>query len=110
MAPIPNSPAEPQDSPDAYVGLDSDRASCVMFGNPAQVAAVHGVQAQRIHLQPIECSVRESADRIIVMQNGRVTGELPGGPGTTEEQVLALAMVDHLGEAAAPAPELAGVA
>jgi hypothetical protein len=26
MAPIPNSPDEPQDSPEAYVGLDSDRA------------------------------------------------------------------------------------
>jgi L-arabinose transport system ATP-binding protein len=50
------------------------------------------------------------SDRIIVMQSGRVTGELPGGPGTTEEQVLALAMVDHLGEVAPPAPELAGAA
>jgi L-arabinose transport system ATP-binding protein len=47
------------------------------------------------------------SDRIIVMQSGRVTGELPGGPGTTEEQVLALAMVDHLTEVA-PAPEPAG--
>ncbi|MET9829984.1 I78 family peptidase inhibitor [Streptomyces sp. NPDC006385] len=26
MASIPNPPAEPQDSPDAYVGLDADRA------------------------------------------------------------------------------------
>ncbi|MFE9024509.1 I78 family peptidase inhibitor [Streptomyces sp. NPDC007808] len=26
MAPIPNLPAEPQDSPDSYVGLDADRA------------------------------------------------------------------------------------
>ncbi|MCF1598441.1 I78 family peptidase inhibitor [Streptomyces muensis] len=26
MAPIPNPPAEPQDSPDTYVGLDADRA------------------------------------------------------------------------------------
>ncbi|MGW1957352.1 I78 family peptidase inhibitor [Streptomyces sp. NPDC001920] len=26
MAPIPNPPAEPQDSPDSYVGLDADRA------------------------------------------------------------------------------------
>ena len=31
-----------------------------------------------------------------VMQGGRITGELPGGPATTEEQVLALAMVEHL--------------
>jgi L-arabinose transport system ATP-binding protein len=34
-------------------------------------------------------------DRIYVMQGGRITGELPG-PGTTEEQVLALAMHEHL--------------
>jgi hypothetical protein len=26
MAPIPTPPAEPDDSPDTYVGLDSDRA------------------------------------------------------------------------------------
>ncbi|RRR75176.1 proteinase inhibitor I78, partial [Streptomyces sp. RP5T] len=26
MAPIPTPPAEPQDSPDTYVGLDSDSA------------------------------------------------------------------------------------
>jgi ABC-type sugar transport system ATPase subunit len=35
------------------------------------------------------------SDRIYVMQNGRVTGELPG-PGTTEEQVLNLAMAENL--------------
>ena len=36
------------------------------------------------------------SDRIYVMQNGRITGELQGGEAVTEEQVLALAMVDHL--------------
>ncbi|MEA2027140.1 MAG: sugar ABC transporter ATP-binding protein, partial [Chloroflexota bacterium] len=35
------------------------------------------------------------SDRIIVMQGGRITGEL-SGPGTTEEQVLELAMHEHL--------------
>jgi L-arabinose transport system ATP-binding protein len=35
------------------------------------------------------------SDRIYVMQNGRITGELQGGEAT-EEKVLALAMVDHL--------------
>ncbi len=35
------------------------------------------------------------ADRIYVMQNGRITGELEG-PQATEEAVLALAMVDQL--------------
>jgi L-arabinose transport system ATP-binding protein len=35
------------------------------------------------------------SDRIIVMQGGRITGEL-SGPGTTEEQVLELAMHDQL--------------
>jgi L-arabinose transport system ATP-binding protein len=35
------------------------------------------------------------SDRIYVMQNGRISGEMPG-PGATEEMVLALAMVDHL--------------
>jgi L-arabinose transport system ATP-binding protein len=35
------------------------------------------------------------SDRIYVMQGGRITGELPG-PGTTEEQVLELAMHEHL--------------
>ncbi|MBA3777898.1 MAG: sugar ABC transporter ATP-binding protein [Chloroflexi bacterium] len=50
------------------------------------------------------------ADRILVMQNGRITGEL-SGPGATEEKVLELAMVDHLtaevpgGETAQPAAE-----
>jgi L-arabinose transport system ATP-binding protein len=45
------------------------------------------------------------SDRIYVMQGGRITGELPG-PGTTEEQVLELAMQEHLKAhraAAAPA-------
>ena len=35
------------------------------------------------------------SDRIYVMQNGRITGELPG-PGPPKEQVLALAMGEHL--------------
>jgi len=35
------------------------------------------------------------SDRIYVMQGGRITGELPG-PGTTEQQVLELAMHEHL--------------
>jgi ABC-type sugar transport system ATPase subunit len=35
------------------------------------------------------------SDRIYVMQGGRITGELPG-PGTSEEQVLELAMHEHL--------------
>ncbi len=35
------------------------------------------------------------SDRIVVMQNGRITGEL-AGEGATEEQVLGLAMADHL--------------
>ena len=35
------------------------------------------------------------SDRICVMQGGRITGELPG-PGTTEQEVLELAMQEHL--------------
>ncbi len=35
------------------------------------------------------------SDRIYVMQGGRITGELPG-PGTSEEQVLELAMHEEL--------------
>ena len=35
------------------------------------------------------------SDRIIVMQSGRITGEMPAA-GATEESVLRLAMVDHL--------------
>ena len=38
------------------------------------------------------------SDRIYVMQNGRITGEL-AGEGATEETVLGLAMVDHLSAA-----------
>lgn len=38
------------------------------------------------------------SDRIYVMQNGRITGELSGAEAT-EEAVLALAMVDHLSAA-----------
>lgn len=38
------------------------------------------------------------ADRIYVMQNGRITGELPGA-SATEEAVLALAMADNLSQA-----------
>ena len=37
------------------------------------------------------------ADRIYVMQHGRITGELPG-PGATEERVLGLAMAEHLSD------------
>jgi L-arabinose transport system ATP-binding protein len=37
------------------------------------------------------------ADRIIVMQNGRITGELPRA-GATEEGILALAMADDLSD------------
>jgi L-arabinose transport system ATP-binding protein len=40
------------------------------------------------------------SDRIYVMQNGRITGELSGAKAT-EENVLGLAMVDHL----SPVPE-----
>jgi ABC-type sugar transport system ATPase subunit len=53
------------------------------------------------------------SDRIYVMQNGRISGEMPG-PGATEEKVLALAMADHLTRAdaahqsAAPEEGLAG--
>jgi L-arabinose transport system ATP-binding protein len=53
------------------------------------------------------------SDRIYVMQNGRISGEMPG-PGATEEKVLALAMADHLSRAdsehqsAAPAEGLPG--
>jgi L-arabinose transport system ATP-binding protein len=36
------------------------------------------------------------ADRVIVMQNGRVTGEL-SREEASEEAILALAMSDHLG-------------
>jgi L-arabinose transport system ATP-binding protein len=42
------------------------------------------------------------SDRIIVMQGGRITGELPG-PGATEAQVLELAMHEHLRERRAAA-------
>ena len=43
------------------------------------------------------------SDRIVVMQGGRITGEMPAD-GATEEAVLRLAMVDHLnGDATASA-------
>ena len=35
------------------------------------------------------------SDRVIVMQNGRITGEMPA-QGATEEAVLRLAMADTL--------------
>ncbi len=38
------------------------------------------------------------SDRIYVMQNGRITGELPGAKAT-EESILNLAMADHLSAA-----------
>jgi L-arabinose transport system ATP-binding protein len=40
------------------------------------------------------------SDRICVMQGGRITGELPG-QGTSEQQVLELAMQEHLSAARA---------
>ncbi|MCM1947564.1 sugar ABC transporter ATP-binding protein [Streptomyces hydrogenans] len=47
------------------------------------------------------------ADRVVVMQNGRVTGEL-GRAEATEESILHLAMADDLAPlAAAPAPAVA---
>jgi L-arabinose transport system ATP-binding protein len=42
------------------------------------------------------------SDRIIVMQGGRITGDLPAH-GATEEGVLRLAMVDHLNGTSLPA-------
>jgi ABC-type sugar transport system ATPase subunit len=36
------------------------------------------------------------SDRVVVMQDGRVTGELPRDQAT-EERILALAMAHHLG-------------
>jgi L-arabinose transport system ATP-binding protein len=42
------------------------------------------------------------ADRIVVMQNGRITGELDRAEAT-EERILALAMADDLSDEAAPA-------
>ena len=38
------------------------------------------------------------SDRIYVMQNGRITGEI-SGKDATEEKILKLAMVDHLSAA-----------
>jgi L-arabinose transport system ATP-binding protein len=46
------------------------------------------------------------SDRIYVMQNGRIAGELPG-QGATEEKVLALAMAEHLSESVAAQQQLA---
>src|SRR3982074_1983662 len=46
------------------------------------------------------------SDRIYVMQNGRIAGELPG-PGATEEAVLGLAMAEHLSQSVAPQKRLA---
>jgi len=46
------------------------------------------------------------ADRILVMQNGRVTGELERSEAS-EEKILALAMADDLGGTAPPAPDTA---
>jgi L-arabinose transport system ATP-binding protein len=46
------------------------------------------------------------ADRIYVMQNGRITGELAGATAT-EEAVLALAMADNL--SAAPVAPAASI-
>jgi L-arabinose transport system ATP-binding protein len=46
------------------------------------------------------------SDRIYVMQNGRIAGELPG-PGATEEAVLALAMAEHLSQSVAAQKQLA---
>lgn len=43
------------------------------------------------------------SDRIYVMQNGRITGELPGA-SATEEKILGLAMVDNLTAAPVAAP------
>ena len=41
------------------------------------------------------------ADRIVVLHEGRIAGELPGGGDTTEEDVMALA-TGHLETVAAP--------
>jgi ABC-type sugar transport system ATPase subunit len=49
------------------------------------------------------------ADRIYVMQNGRITGELAGGPHVTEQEVLHLAMIDNLATTVAE-QQLAAVA
>ena len=46
------------------------------------------------------------SDRIYVMQNGRIAGELPG-PGATEEAVLGLAMAEHLSHSVAAQKQLA---
>jgi L-arabinose transport system ATP-binding protein len=46
------------------------------------------------------------SDRIYVMQNGRIAGELPG-PGSTEEAVLALAMAEHLSQSVAAQQQVA---
>jgi ABC-type sugar transport system ATPase subunit len=46
------------------------------------------------------------SDRIYVMQNGRIAGELPG-PSATEEAVLGLAMAEHLSQSVAAQKQLA---
>jgi L-arabinose transport system ATP-binding protein len=47
------------------------------------------------------------SDRILVMQNGRITGELLASEAT-EERILELAMVDHIAVAGPTAPAIAG--
>ncbi len=53
--------------------LDPNRAAGMVFGDAAQVAAVHRVQAQPINLQPVQRGVGDSAiDRRIALNRGEV--------------------------------------
>jgi ABC-type sugar transport system ATPase subunit len=63
-------------------------------------AIIHELAAAGIAILMVSSELPEVlglADRIIVMQNGRVTGELPRA-GATEEGILALAMADDLSD------------
>jgi L-arabinose transport system ATP-binding protein len=63
-------------------------------------AIIHELAAAGIAILMVSSELPEVlglADRIIVMQNGRITGELPRA-GATEEGILALAMADDLSD------------
>ena len=49
-------------------------------------------QASAAELRKYATEVLGMADRILVLHDGRITGEIANGPGVTQEQVMQLAV------------------
>ena len=92
-------------------GLHPDRAAAVVLGDAAQVAAVHGVQAELVHLQPGQRGVGDGAvDRIVAVDGGEVAHPAQQPPGDARRAAAARAAISAAPSSVSAKPSLRAAA